>query len=290
MENEFMADPTKKSARTRVRAWIKRRSPYLAIAILTVLFFALLLSNRIVHNIGPGERGVKWSRFFGGTVLDRIYPEGVRAILPWDLMYIYNIRVQQISDTITVLTQNGLPVRVSYSSRYYPHPDTVASLHQRYGPDYSETVLRPEVVGALREVIGNYRPEDIYARDEEGLLDEVYTVLQSNTVNHFIVLQDILIKELRLTPELENAINDKLVQEQEALAYEFRLRLEESERERKKIEAYGIRDFEAIAKIDILQWRGIEATIRLAESENAKVIVIGTGSDQLPIILGAGGN
>jgi len=195
MENEFMADPTKKSARTRVRAWIKRRSPYLAIAILTVLFFALLLSNRIVHNIGPGERGVKWSRFFGGTVLDRIYPEGVRAILPWDLMYIYNIRVQQISDTITVLTQNGLPVRVSYSSRYYPHPDTVASLHQRYGPDYSETVLRPEVVGALREVIGNYRPEDIYARDEEGLLDEVYTVLQSNTVNHFIVLQDILIKE-----------------------------------------------------------------------------------------------
>jgi regulator of protease activity HflC (stomatin/prohibitin superfamily) len=290
MENEFMADPTKKSARTRVRAWIKRRSPYLAIATLTVLFFALLLSNRIVHNIGPGERGVKWSRFFGGTVLDRIYPEGVRAILPWDLMYIYNIRVQQISDTITVLTQNGLPVRVSYSSRYYPHPDTVASLHQRYGPDYSETVLRPEVVGALREVIGNYRPEDIYARDEEGLLDEVYTVLQSNTVNHFIVLQDILIKELRLTPELENAINDKLVQEQEALAYEFRLRLEESERERKKIEAYGIRDFEAIAKIDILQWRGIEATIRLAESENAKVIVIGTGSDQLPIILGAGGN
>ena len=285
-----MADPTKKSATTRVRAWIKRRSPYLAIAILTVLFFALLLSNRIVHNIGPGERGVKWSRFFGGTVLDRIYPEGVRAILPWDLMYVYNIRVQQISDTITVLTQNGLPVRVTYSSRYYPHPDTVASLHQRYGPDYSETVLRPEVVGALREVIGNYRPEDIYARDEEGLLDEVYTVLQSNTVNHFIVLQDILIKELRLTPELENAINDKLVQEQEALAYEFRLRLEESERERKKIEAYGIRDFEDIAKIDILQWRGIEATIRLAESENAKVIVIGTGSDQLPIILGAGGN
>ena len=146
------------------------------------------------------------------------------------------------------------------------------------------------MVGALREVIGNYRPEDIYARDEEGLLDEVYTVLQSNTMNHFIVLQDILIKELRLTPELENAINDKLVQEQEALAYEFRLRLEESERERKRIEAQGIRDFEQIAMIPILQWRGLEATVKLAESENSKVIVIGTGSDQLPVILGTGGN
>ena len=269
---------------------LKRRSPYLAIAILTVLFFALLLSNRIIFNIGPGERGVKWSRFFGGTVLDRAYPEGVRAIFPWDRMYVYNIRVQQIDDTITVLTQNGLRIRITYSSRYYPHPDTVASLHQRYGPNYSETVLRPEVVAALREVFGNYRPEDIYARDEEGLLDEVYTVLQSNTVNHFIVLQDVLIKELRLTPELENAINDKLVQEQEALAYEFRLRLEESERERKRIEAEGIRDFQAISLIPILQWRGIEATMKLAESENAKVIVIGTGSDQLPIILGAGGN
>ena len=285
-----MADQKKKSALTRVAEWIRKHSSYLAIVILTVVFFSLLLSNRIFHNIGPGERGVQWSRFFGGTVLDRIYPEGIRAIFPWDRMYVYDIRVQQIDDTITLLAQNGLPISVTYSSRYYPHPDTVASLHQRYGPNYSENVVRPEVVGALREVIGNYRPEDIYARDEEGLLDEVYTVLQSNTMNHFIVLQDILIKELRLTPELENAINDKLVQEQEALAYEFRLRLEESERERKRIEAQGIRDFEQIAMIPILQWRGLEATVKLAESENSKVIVIGTGSDQLPVILGTGGN
>jgi len=159
-------------------------------------------------------------------------------------------------------------------------------LHQRYGPNYAEVLIQPEVVSALRVVIGNYRPEDIYARDEQGLLDEIYSVLQGNLVNNNVVVQDILIEELRLTEDLESAINEKLVLEQNALAYEFRLDLEESERIRKGIEAEGIAEFESTSGISILQWRGIDATVQLAESPNTKVVVVGSGSDELPIILG----
>ena len=93
---------------------------------------------------------------------------------------------------------------------------------------YADTLVKPEVISALRGVIGNYRPEDIYARDEAGLLDEIFTALQANLTNHDVVVQDILIKELRLTAEIEAAINQKLVQEQQSLAYEFRLKTEEA--------------------------------------------------------------
>lgn len=278
--------PPRPSLLSRVASWFRRFSIYLAIAILVFLFFVVLASNRIIHNLGPGERGVLWSRFGGGTKLDRTYPEGLQLIFPWDRLYVYSVRIQELHDSVAVLSSNGLPITVSYSCRYHPFPASLPDLHQRYGPDYAETLVRPEVISALRVVIGNYRPEDIYARDEAGLLDEIFTVLQANLTNHDVVVQDILVKELRLTPELEAAINEKLIQEQQALMYEFRLKSEEGERQRKIIEAQGIKSFQDISRIDILKWRGIEATLALAKSANTKIVVIGPGQSQMPIILG----
>jgi regulator of protease activity HflC (stomatin/prohibitin superfamily) len=277
---------TPPTAWRRTLRWIRQYSIYPTITLLVVLFFVVLSSNRIIHNIGPGERGVLWSRFGGGTVLDRTYAEGIRLIFPWDRMYVYNIRVQELHDSVVVLSSNGLPITVTYSCRYHPFPNTLPSLHQQYGPTYADTLVKPEVISALRGVIGNYRPEDIYARDEAGLLDEIFTSLQANLTNHDVVVQDILIKELRLTAEIEAAINQKLVQEQQSLAYEFRLKTEEAERQRKTIEAQGIRSFEDISHISMLKWRGIEATLELAKSPNSKVIVVGPGENQMPIILG----
>jgi regulator of protease activity HflC (stomatin/prohibitin superfamily) len=277
--------PPPPSLLSRVAFRFREYSIYLAIAILVVLFFVVLASNRIIHNIGPGDRGVLWSRF-GGTRLDRTYPEGLQVTFPWDRLYIYSVRVQELHDTVTVLSSNGLPITVTYSCRYHPFPATLPDLHQRYGPLYADTLVRPEVISALRVVIGNYRPEDIYARDEAGLLDEIFTVLQANLTNHDVVVQDVLVKELRLTPELEASINEKLIQEQQALMYEFKLKTEEGERQRKIIEAQGIKSFQDISHLDILKWRGIEATLALAKSPNTKVVVIGNTQNQMPIILG----
>jgi regulator of protease activity HflC (stomatin/prohibitin superfamily) len=268
-----------------IRDWFKRYSIYLSIIVLIVIFFVLLLSNRIFYSIHSGERGVRFARFGGGTVLDRVYPEGMRAIPPWDQMFIYNVRVQEVHDSIVVLSSNGLPMTVSYSCRYHADANKIAYLHQRFGPDYLDVLIKPEIVGALRAVLGNYRPDEIYSRDEEGLQNEVYSVLEANITDHFVVLHDVLIKELRLTPELESAINQKLVMEQNALSYEFRLKTEESEKTRKGIEAQGIKNFEDISGVSMLKWRGILATEELAKSPNSKIIVIGTGPNGLPVIL-----
>jgi len=265
--------------------WLRRSGIYLIIGTLLALLLAVTLSHRIFHTIKTGERGVRWSLFGGGTVLDRDYPEGLRVISPWDYMYVYDVRVQEVNDTVVVLTANGLPITVKYSVRYRPDLQRLPYLHQTYGPNYVETLLKPEIVSALREVLGNYRPEAIYSRSERGLIDEIFESLASQVTNRYVVIQTVILESLRLTPELENAINQKLVDEQTALAYEFRLSRERSEAQRKGIEAGGISAFERLSGISILKWRGIEATEELAKSPNTKVIIIGPGQTQLPILL-----
>jgi regulator of protease activity HflC (stomatin/prohibitin superfamily) len=265
--------------------WLKRFGIYVIVGSLLLVFAALALSHRVFYRIGTGERGVRWSMFGGGTVLDRDYPEGLRIISPWDRMFIYDVRVQEVTDTVQVLTSNGLPITVKYSVRFRPDLQKLPALHQTYGPGYVETVLKPEIVSALREVLGNFRPETIYSRSEQGLIDEIFQSLASQVTNRYIVVQTVILESLRLTPELENAINQKLVDEQTSLSYEFRLSRERSEAQRKIIEAQGISTFERVSGISILKWRGIEATEALAKSPNSKVIVIGPGATQLPVIL-----
>jgi regulator of protease activity HflC (stomatin/prohibitin superfamily) len=271
-----------------LRRWLKRSGLYLLIGLLLAAFLMLALPSRVFYAIEPGMRGVRWSMFGGGTVLDRDYPEGLRVIAPWDRMFIYDVRVQEINGEVVVLSANGLPITVNYSVRFRPDLSKLPYLHQTYGPNYVETLVRPEIVSALREVIGNYRPETIYSRSELGLIDETYQSLAAQLTNRYVVVQTVIISGLRLTPELESAINQKLVDEQTALAYEFRLSREQSEAQRKAIEAQGIKTFESVSGISILKWRGIEATEALANSPNAKIIVIGPGTNQLPVILGGG--
>ena len=87
---------------------------------------------------------------------------------------------------------------------------------------------------------------------------------------------------------MEGAITSKLVEEQKMLEYDFRIQTAEKEAVRRKIEAEGIREFTQTSNIDILKWEGINATKELATSNNTKVIVVGTGEENLPIILGGG--
>lgn len=271
-----------------VRKWLRRSGIYLIIGFLLVAFVIAALPSRVFYTIRSGERGVRWSMFGGGTILDRDYPEGLRIISPWDRMYIYDVRVQEVRGSVVVLSANGLPITVGYSVRFRPDLQKLPHLHQTYGPNYIETLIRPEIISALREVVGNYRPETIYSRSELGLIDETFQSLAAQLTNRYVVIQTVIIENLRLTAELEGAINQKLVDEQNALAYEFRLSREQSEAQRKAIEAEGIRNFERLSGISILRWRGIEATEALAKSPNAKVIVIGPGSNQLPVMLNAG--
>jgi regulator of protease activity HflC (stomatin/prohibitin superfamily) len=272
--------------RTRLRDWSSSTRIWLIISALVVLFLVVYFGDRIFYSVDSGHEGVLWRRFQGGTQLNVVYREGLHVVFPWNRFYIYDVRMQEVHGSIVLLSSDGVEINLTYSARFFPAREQgLPRLHQHIGPDYIEKVIRNEVVSALRRIVGNYTPEMIYARDEEGLLDEILTDLRERAQAHFVTFDQLLITEMRLPAPIQAAINDKLTQLQAAASYVYRIDRETAEAQRKEIEARGIQTFQQITGIPMLQWRGIDATVQLATSPNAKVILMGTGKDGLPVIL-----
>ena len=268
------------------------KSRNLALWIIGVIMVLIALLNSIV-TIGPGEAGVIFRPL--GMGVDTLHPplsEGVHIVAPWNKVYVYNIRQQQLFETMKVLSQDGLDIKLDASIWFQPVVKDLAKLHKFRGRTYVDDVLKPAVRSATRSVVGRYTPEQIYSTKREAIQQEIYDETRKILANQYVQLNKILVRDVTLPTTIKTAIERKLKQQQEALEYEFKLQKEKKEAERKRIEAQGIRDFQHIVTEGIsdklLRWKGIEATLKLAESPNAKVIVIGSGKDGLPIILNPG--
>ncbi len=260
------------------------------IAIVVVVLLLLLFGGRMFLIIEAGERGVIFRPYTTGLDKENIYGEGFHIIAPWNKMYVYNVREQQRDEPMDVLDRNGLSINMDITVRFNPIYHDIGHLYQQFGTNYINVLVIPEVRSTVRQVAGRYSAEEIYSTKrsevEQAIKDETREVLDEN----YIDMRALLIRSINLPDQIKEAIENKLKQEQEALAYQFRLQREESEAERRRIEAEGIAAFNRIIDEsltdDILKQRGIEATIDLAESPNAKVVVIGSGKDGLPLILG----
>ncbi len=273
----------------RLRRYIREHSVFFMLAGLIFTFLVVFLANRIFILIGPGEAGVLFRRLQDGTHLEKPYHEGMRVIWPWNKMFIYNVRVQEHSEVVHALSSNGLTIDVTLSMRYYPDYPNLPLLHQKVGPDYATKVVVPEVVAGVREVIGKYRPDDLYTLKTSDISRAIIQSVVRSVAEKFIVLDDINIKDIRLPPQVRQAIENKLTQEQMAKEYEFRLRREELEAERLATKASGLAVYHSRINStltpELLRYKGIEATLSLAQSQNAKIVVVGGGEQGLPLIL-----
>ena len=166
----------------------------------------------------------------------------------------------------------------------------IGYLHDEVGADYYDRIIRPEIRSATREVIGKYLPEELYSTKREAIQTEIFDRTAEALATKNILLDKALIREVELPQKLQAAIERKLEQEQATLEYEFKLERAKQEAERQRIEAEGKAAANKIISASltekILKEKGIEATERLAGSNNAKVVVVGSGKDGLPIILG----
>ncbi|MBF0287232.1 MAG: prohibitin family protein [SAR324 cluster bacterium] len=263
------------------------------IVLFIVLSFAFLLFlfflDRIVVTVPAGHGGVLYRRLFGGTITDRVYGEGLQLVFPWDYMTVYDARLQEVKQEVKVLSQNGLTISLTVSVRYRPIYEKLGKLHKSIGPEYLKKAIQPVTIASVREVIGKYRPEELYTSHREQIQDEMLIEAIEKNGAHPILFEDIIIRTLMLPDLINEAIESKLKHEQLFLEYEFRLQREAQEAKRKLIEARGRERFQKTIspslKPEYLQWRGIQATLKLAESPNTKIIVIGGGKDGLPIIL-----
>jgi regulator of protease activity HflC (stomatin/prohibitin superfamily) len=277
----------------RLRQWLRRHNLGLTIGVLLLLLAISYLAPDIFIFIGAGERGVLWKRFGGGVVRDRVFSEGTTLIFPWDSMTIYNTRIQVVSQSFNALSSDGLAIQVESSIRYRPNLPQLALLHEEVGPNYLNVVVLPEIAAAMRGVIARYRQEELYTSDRLRLQKEIVDYAKGQTLERWVRIDDLQLRGVVLPVAMRQAIERKLAAEQHAQEYSFILQSEAKEAERKRIEAQGIRDFQAVVSAGIseqyLRWKGIDATLKLAESANAKVVVIGSGGNGLPIILNTEG-
>ena len=250
----------------------------------------LILFSKSTVTIGPGEGGVIFETLGEGINTEKTYGEGFHILLPWNKMIVRKVRQQSVSDEMNVLSVNGLEVKVNGTIWYEPEFKNLGSLIKTKGEDYERELLDPAINAAARSVVGRYTPEQLYSskRDviEQEILDEVQILLK----DQYLVVKRVLVEDVKLPVTIRTAIETKLKQEQESLEYEFRLAKAKKEAERQKIDAEGKatanRILSASLTDKILQEKGIEATLKLSESNNSKVVVIGSGKSGMPIILG----
>jgi len=250
----------------------------------------ILLWSSLTFTINAGERAVMFRKFQGGLDVEKVYGQGFHVKWPWDEVFAYNVRLEEGKDAMEVLSKNGLNIGLELSYRFKPINEQIGYLHNQIGPNYLDNLIVPVIRSATREVIGKYLPEELYSSRRENIQQEIYERAIAELEPKHIDVDAILIREIKLPPKLKAAIERKLEQEQVALEYEFRLKKATKEAERQRIEAEGKaaanRILNSSLSDKILQDKAIEATLRLAESDNAKTVIIGGGEDGLPVILG----
>jgi regulator of protease activity HflC (stomatin/prohibitin superfamily) len=225
------------------------------------------------------------------------FSEGMHVIWPWNRMAVYNIRLQQVSHTYDVLTSDGLDVKAEITIRFKPIEEDLGKLHRDIGPHYINTLIIPIIGSYAREEIARYEPDALYsptrldiqeairAKTKKALMSRFYPEQNRES---YVIVDDVLIRNVILPAEVRAAIQEKVVQKQLAAAYQYRLAREKLEADRKAIEANGIQRFQSAIGGSIseayLKLKGIEATLELAKSPNAKIVIVG-GKDGLPLLL-----
>jgi len=294
---------------SRWRRFVERHLPSAVIYLMVATLVAIVLYPHMVITVPSGDVGVLWKRFGGGTVLDprRLKNEGFNLILPWNEVFLYDLRLQSFTESYNAISSDGVSLTAAVNVRFRLQRDAVPVLHQAIGPNYKQVLVQPGIGSLTREVMAQYTAEQVYSTARQEMQDKIRNLAEARlsekmmehegeeesyrvSMRETIILYDILVAGIELPAAIVAAINRKTEQYYIAEEYKFRVEREKRESERKKIEAEGIRDFQQIVSQGIsesyLRWRGIEATLQLSQSTNSKVVVIGSGKDGLPIILG----
>jgi regulator of protease activity HflC (stomatin/prohibitin superfamily) len=306
-------NPTPSPKKYRWWRFIERSLPIIVIYLMVATLVGFLIAPNVFVTVPTGHVGILWKRFRGGTQLDprALKDEGLRVLLPWDKLFLYDLRLQTTTDTYNAISKDGVNLVATINIRFRLKHDAVPQLHQSIGPDYISRMLRPEIGNRAREIIAEYTAEEVYSTKRQEIQKRIRTHTETMlgqsmiqrteqeseygehyrvSLDEMLILYDTLVLGLELPQTVVAAINRKVEQYYLVQEYAFRVDRERKESERKQIEAYGIRDFQQTVTQGIsdsyVRWRGIEATLQLAQSPNTKIVIIGSGKDGLPVILG----
>ena len=253
---------------------------------MVLLFVVLIAIYSAVTHVPTGHVGVL-TRF--GRVTGSVLPEGLHVINPLDVNNRMLVRKQELKETASVPSNEGLIMTLDTSLIFRLDPQKAATVFQTIGPQYVDVIVEPTLRSSIRATTSRHTANALYTGAREEVAQQIHDDLVRQLTATGIIVEALLLREVQLPPTLKTSIEAKQKAEQEALQMSFVLQKEKQEAERKRIEAQGIADFQRIVAQGIspqlLTWKGIEATEKLATSANAKVIMIGSPRTGLPLIL-----
>jgi len=267
-----------------------KRAQYMIVSVVGIVVLLLIFGSQMFYVLKPGERAVVFKKFTTGLDKDNILIPGFHVLAPWNDLIRYDVKEQKAEETMDVLDKGGLSINVDVTIIFNPFYDKIGYLHENIGINFVSVMLIPNVRSAVRAVTGRYSAEEIYSTKRGEVESEIIETTRTALAEKNIEMKDLLIRSITLPVTIKGAIESKLQQQQEALAYQYRLERETSEADRLRIQAQGIADYNRIISASltdrILKQKGIDATLELASSANSKVVVIGSGDDGMPLILG----
>ncbi|HKB11274.1 MAG TPA: prohibitin family protein [Vicinamibacterales bacterium] len=255
--------------------------------VLIVIAVILFIAGGPFRTVPAGHVGVK---DFFGNVSGSVLSPGINVVAPLTRVVNMSVQTQEIKEVAEVPSQEGLILNLETSLLFQLDPAKAAEIYRTVGSSYVGTIVEPQFRSAIREVTASYEAKALYSAERDRIASEIFTLFRRLAGDRGIQVQQVLLRRVGLPSMVANAIQEKLRREQEAEQMKFVLQKEQQEAERKRIEAQGIADFQRIVaqgiSAQLLEWKGIEATEKLAGSNNTKVVVIGNTKTGLPIILG----
>ena len=261
----------------------KLRSKILYVIVGIIAFFLLMSS---VTSIPTGHVGVL--TLFGRVTTGEPLGEGIHLVNPLKAVEKLSVQTQSIKESASVPSNEGLMLTLDTSLLFRLDRSKAAGVFQTVGNDYALKIVEPTLRAAIRSATSAHSANALYTNARELVQKQIQDELTAQLALRGVVVENVLLRDVQLPAMLKSSIEAKQQAEQDALRMSFILQKEKQEAERKRIEAQGIADFQKIVAQGIspqlLEWKGIEATEKLAMSTNAKIVMIGNSKSGLPLI------
>jgi regulator of protease activity HflC (stomatin/prohibitin superfamily) len=252
-----------------------------------VFVFLVIVVFASVVSIPTGNVGVLT---LFGKVTGEVLGEGIHMINPLKSVQKLSIQTQTVKESANTPSNEGLMLALDTSLLYHLDRGKAADVYQKVGANYAEKIVEPTLRSAIRAATSAHTANSLYTNARELVQQNIQDELTSQLTPRGVIIENVLLRDVQLPAMLKTSIEAKQQAEQDALRMNFILQKEKQEAERKRIEAQGIADFQKIVaqgiSAQLLEWKGIEATEKLASSSNSKIVVVGNTKNGLPLILG----
>lgn len=263
---------------------MKTRALFTIIIIIAAAFFL----NAAFRTVPAGHVGIQ---DLFGSVREQTLAPGLHLVNPLVKVPRMSVQTRELKEVMDTPSSEGLIVHLEVSVIFHLDPAKAVEVYKQIGLNYDSVIVEPNVRSAVREVTSSYQAKALYSAERERMAEEINKYVVAAVAPRGMLVERVLLRDVKLPGKLQASIEEKLSAEQEAARMQFVLAKEKQEAERKKIEAEGISSFQKIVtegiNENLLRWKGIEATLKLAESPNAKMVIIGAGKEGLPVILGS---